>query len=58
MYKKNTSIVNMRDFIKKMDDEKKSGKDIHVPTKIFSNRMEFHAVYNLVKKLFFIDHSF
>ena len=47
----------MRDFIKKMDDEKKSGKDIHVPTKTFSNCMGLHTVYNLVKKLFFINHS-
>ena len=58
MYKKNTSIVNMRDFIKKMDNEKKPGKDIHVPTKKFSNRMGFRTVYNQVKKLFFINHSF
>lgn len=48
MYKKNTSIVNMRDFIKKNGRWKKSGKGIHVHTKTFSNCMGFHTVYNLV----------
>lgn len=37
---------------------KKPGKGINVPTKTFSNCMGFHTVYNLVTKLFFIDHSF